>query len=178
LTRSHQVVPTLKLLNDLIKSLYGHCSFDHHQNIFENGRYKKTDLVVTKFVQSCVELNASVFEPFIEEDAFFEDKYKNRFLADLKDLFQLSKNKARFETIVKQTTGNCLGCVYGHEIKRFDVYEGNELRFDFGFLISVQNGILVDIYRCNFYKEMKCRWVKPEGMPALFIEYTSNRLKI
>ena len=43
--------------------------------------------IKNRFIRSCLELDASIFEPLIKEDQYFQDLDKYRFLASLKEEF-------------------------------------------------------------------------------------------
>ena len=60
----------------------------------------------------------------------------------------------------------------GKTVKHFEVFNNktNSYIGSFGFLIDVENGMLKNIYRCLRYKETKKVFVKPEGLPGIFIE--------
>ena len=44
--------------------------------------------IAGKFIESCLKLDASIFEPLIEEDEYFQDLDKYRFLDSMKKVFQ------------------------------------------------------------------------------------------
>lgn len=48
--------------------------------------------VIEKFIESCLQLDISIFEPYMHEDDVFEDKEKYMFLADLKRPFNKIRN--------------------------------------------------------------------------------------
>ena len=56
----------------------------------------QSQLIINAFIESCKALDASIFEPFMEEDNVFEDKNKYLFLAELKSLFDSYKPKDDF----------------------------------------------------------------------------------
>src|SRR5690242_7854965 len=76
-------------------------------------------LIVEKFKESCLSLDASLFEPLMEDDTIFEDKVKFVFLADLKKLFTLCRMRADKKWRVNMSTATCLGCDFGHPDYRF-----------------------------------------------------------
>ena len=135
----------------------------------ENQSYSQ--LVVDKFIESCLHLDASIFEPYMEEDDVFEELEKYKFLAELKDLFEYSRLKTDYDFTVSMSNEKCMGCASGKPVVNFEVRFANSklLAGDFGFLIDKENDILKNIYRCHKYKECHGIWVKPEGLPALFV---------
>ena len=130
-----------------------------------------SQLIIEKFKESCLKLDASIFEPFMEDDTIFEDKEKYVFLADMKKIFDLSRLKAGRKFDVRMSYEKCLGCSAGQPVHRFDVYKNDVMIDDFGFLMSLENRTLKDIYQCSLYREREGRWVKPEGLPAIYLDY-------
>ena len=100
--------------------------------------------ITEKFIAACMSLDASIFEPLIEEDAIFDDLDKYRFLADLKSLFQTLKDSGIEETIMK--TGSCELCILGHPSYEF-YCEKNLIRF--AFVVEIQKGLVKNVFRCN-----------------------------
>ncbi len=114
---------------------------DHSQNIID------------AFVESCKALDASIFEPFMDEDNVFEEKNKYLFLAGLKALFDSYKDKRiLFHNIVVED-GTCTGCNYGKTVKMFSFKGWGRIikTGRFAYVIEKENGILTDIYRCNLF---------------------------
>ena len=103
----------------------------------ENNNYSK--LVIDKFIESCMHLDASIFEPFMAEDDVFQDKEKYKFLSHLKMLFQNCRNLTTNDFHVNFTREVCRGCQTGKPV--------------LGFLIDLENGILKDIFKCQMYKK-------------------------
>ena len=134
--------------------------------------FSQSNKVIEKFIESCVQLDISIFEPYMHEDDVFEDKEKYIFLADLKRSFDKLKDLTRsdFNIIIKDR--NCNGCSLGKTVKHFEVFNNktNSYIGSFGFLIDVGNGMLKNIYRCLRYKETKEVFVKPDGLPGIFIK--------
>ena len=119
---------------------------------------KKTDIVVATFIDACEKLDASVFEPLIEEDQMFEDLDKYRFLESLKNVFDRAKaNKSSSVTLRK---GACKGCQKGHDTHEFFSKNG----FEFAYILERDaNGELEDIFECAMssgylirYEELCC----------------------
>ena len=108
---------------------------------------KKTEsidnLVIEKFIESCLRLDASIFEPLIEEDQYFEEMDKYRFLDSLKINFDKLINLGITETVLK--IDKCRGCTNGHKTHEFHAKE--EMKFSY--IIYLENGKLLDIYQCN-----------------------------
>ena len=48
----------------------------------------KSLVVMNTFVEACLNLDASIFEPLIEEDQLFQDLDKYRFLQSMKNIFE------------------------------------------------------------------------------------------
>ncbi len=58
----------------------------------EEAKIDQSQNIIDAFVESCKVLDASIFEPFMEEDTVFEEKNKYLFLAGLKVLFDSYKD--------------------------------------------------------------------------------------
>ncbi|MEI7474803.1 MAG: hypothetical protein WCK67_08485 [bacterium] len=129
-------------------------------------------LIIKKFIESCMQLDVSLFEPFMNEEDNFEDKDKYRFLERLRKSFEEYRQDLLDDFIVERTTTICEGCSYGKRVEQFKVYEGESKKFydDFGFLIDENNGKLIDIYQCNQYKG--CKMVTIGGGSSNFPEIT------
>lgn len=120
-----------------------------HSNISEQ--------IVQAFIMSCMKLDASIFEPLMNEEDVFEEKEKYLFLAQLKEIFEDFRQDTldEFKVTMKETT--CNGCEPGKQVKHFEIYHSQSGRYagDFAFLIDVDNGRLKDIYQCYDYAGCK-----------------------
>ena len=118
-----------------------------------------------------------MFEPYMHEDDVFDDKEKYTFLADLKRSFDKVRNLTKSDFKVTTEDRKCNGCSLGKVVKHFEVANNktNSYIGSFGFLIDVENGILKNIYRCLNYKETKKVFVKPKGLPGIFMKNMSSR---
>lgn len=114
---------------------------------------KQSEKIVEAFIESCVALDASIFEPFMEESNIFENKNKYLFLASMKTLFDYYKDKKALSIDVTADDGICKGCKYGKAIKAFSVKGWGRTIFSdqFAYIIEIENGILKDIFRCNLF---------------------------
>ena len=124
-----------------------------------------------RFIECCLTLNASAFEPYMSEDDVFENKDKYLFLSELKRLFQPYHSNTKAYAVRKEEI-SCLGCSYGKRVVRFIVSSVSEKMdvFEFGFVIYIDKEILKDIYRCWQYKECSPYEIKPEGLPAIMVK--------
>lgn len=106
------------------------------------------------FIASCKALDASIFEPYMDEESIFENKDKYIFLADLKALFDSYKEKKPVSITVNIEDGTCKGCKYGIGIKIFNVkcWGRTIISDQFAYVIEKRNGVLLDIFRCNLFK--------------------------
>jgi hypothetical protein len=100
--------------------------------------------ILNQFIEACVTLDASIFEPLIEEEQYFQDLDKYRFLQSLKDEFDKVKIKGINQTRLK--IGYCQGCVSGHQTHQFF---GNETVPEFSYILSNKNNQIEDIFKCN-----------------------------
>lgn len=106
--------------------------------------------IKTKFIESCELLDASIFEPLIEEDQYFQDLDKYRFLQLLKDEFNLLRAKGFVRTTV--IVGNCMGCQCGDRVYQFYT---NNVYPAFAYIIKEENNQIVDIFMCNWSSGMQ-----------------------
>lgn len=134
-------------------------------------------VLIEKFIETCLRLDASIFEPYIDEEGIFENKEKYMFLAKLKLLFQPYQS-LRSIASVRQEEKICLGCSKTKNVLKFSIYsvEDNQDIADFGFVIDTDNGLLKDIYQCRWYEQSDsykmtsgCLEIKPEGLPTISI---------
>lgn len=101
--------------------------------------------IISSFIQACEKLNASSFEPLIDEEQYFQDKNKYRFLQSLKDEFDRVKEKGIVITVL--IMGKCEGCYLGEETYQF--YGKSEIP-EFSYIIRKgERGEVQDIFRCN-----------------------------
>lgn len=116
---------------------------------------KQSQLIIDAFTESCKALDASLFEPFMEDDNVFEDRSKYLFLADLKALFDLYKSHKAVEIQIEFNDGTCTGCNLGKSARVFSIRGwGRDLFSDqFAYVIEKENGILIDIYRCRLFSK-------------------------
>ncbi len=113
----------------------------------------QSERIVDAFLESCKALDASIFEPFMEEENVFQNKNKYLFLASMKALFDsYMDNKALFFNVTV-VDGTCKGCKYGKAIKAFSVKGWGRTIFNdkFAYVIEMEKGILKDIFRCNYF---------------------------
>lgn len=137
----------------------------------EEENKSNSELIIDEFIESCLKLDASIFEPYMQEDDVFENNEKYQFLAELKELFDFSRMKTLDDFTVKVNDEKCMGCRLGKMVKNFEVIN-NKTKLsegDFGFVIELENEMLKDISRCWFYREEHGEWIKPDGLPALFL---------
>ena len=81
----------------------------------------QSERIVDAFIESCKALDASIFEPFMEENNVFETKNKYLFLASLKALFDTFKNDKPLSIDIVVNDGICNGCKYSKSVKIFSV---------------------------------------------------------
>lgn len=102
------------------------------------------NLIKEKFIQACVALDASILEPMIEEETYFDELDKYRFLQSLKDEFDACKEKGSLKTVMIK--GNCESCHCGDEVYQF--YTKN-LTPAFAYMIDESNNEIENIFMCN-----------------------------
>ncbi|MEO6542195.1 MAG: hypothetical protein ABIN74_14425 [Ferruginibacter sp.] len=113
----------------------------------------QSERIVDAFIESCKALDASIFEPFMEENNVFEDKNKYLFLANLRTLFETFKVDKPVSMDIVVNDGTCKGCKYGKSVKMFSVngWDSEKYNDRFAYVIEKENGILKDIFRCNYF---------------------------
>jgi hypothetical protein len=99
--------------------------------------------VLEHFIKACQSLNASVFEPYIEEDQVFEDVDKYRFLQLMKEQFERCEVVGITKLQVKE--GKCMGCQRGKTTYEF--FDGPQMRFAYVVLYSDKE--VSDIFQCQ-----------------------------
>ena len=124
----------------------------------QNTRVDESKFIVNKFIEACKNLDVSIFEPCMDEDKdVFEDKDKYRFLEKLHGMFE-DYRKASFDDFeVTNITTECKACSFGKRVEQFKIYsvEAAKIIGEFGYLIDIEDGIIKDIYLCNYYSGMK-----------------------
>ena len=101
--------------------------------------------IIQKFVESCVKLDASIFEPLIQEEQYFQNVNKYLFLHSLKKEFDRVKESGLTETTYIK--GKCRGC-YNGELN-YEFY-GDSNKPEFAYIIHKEQGGIKDIFICNF----------------------------
>lgn len=84
------------------------------------------------------------FEPMIEENQYFEDLDKYRFLASLKQQFDWAI--ARGAKNIYVSKGKCELCVRGHSAYEF---YGSKKTPEFAYIINSKESMVQDIFLCN-----------------------------
>ncbi len=131
--------------------------------------------IVDKFVECCLKLDVSIFEPYMHEDDVFEDKEKYTFLVQLYGMFnEFARDTLDdFSVTIKDTF--CKGCLQGQPVKRFKVTNNLTKKplDEFAFMIEVQDGVLKDIYRCYDYEGCRTTTIGggKSGFPAIKMSY-------
>lgn len=144
------------------------------QGFIQTQNSKYSQILIDKFIECCVKLDVSIFEPFMQEDEVFEDKEKYSFLAEIKEMFEELKSKSLqgFKVEIKNTI--CKDCSIGKPVFHFKVATINEKPIDeFAYLLEVEEGILKDIYRCYDYKGCRTYVMgdNSKGFPEIEISY-------
>ena len=129
----------------------------------EEAPLNQSEKIVDAFIESCKALDASIFEPFMEENNVFESKNKYLFLASLRTLFDTFKNDKPMSLDIVVNDGICNGCKYGKSVKIFSVNGWDSVKYNdrFAYVIEKENGVLKDIFRCNYFANIRNRQVFP-----------------
>ena len=99
------------------------------------------------FLKACQNLDASIFEPLIDEDEYFESLDKYRFLQSMKEQFDYLKENGLEK--VEIVMGTCKLCYTGEKVYEF-YKEPSKGKPAFAYNIQEQEGKVKDIFRCNF----------------------------
>lgn len=99
------------------------------------------------FLKACKNLDASIFEPLIDEDQYFQDTDKYRFLFSMKSQFDYIKREGVLE--VKLVMGTCKMCFTGERVYEFYI-TSNVGQPAFAYNIQEYQGEIKDIFRCNY----------------------------
>lgn len=111
----------------------------------EDSNNINSKIIVDSFIESCVKLDASIFEKLIvDEDQYFEGKNKYDFLSFLKAQFDHAKKIGLDKTIVG--SGICQLCNKGCRSLEFNGADG---KIRFAYMIEEVEGKVKDIYNCN-----------------------------
>jgi len=108
----------------------------------------KVDLAKA-FIEACIKLDASLFEPYIKEEHYFQDLDKYRFLASMKENFDRVRKFGNSKTRLVQ--GMCIGCQRGHTTYGF--YTGASKKEFAYVMLKDEHGELSDIFQCYMSKD-------------------------
>ncbi len=103
---------------------------------------ERAQRIIDKFIEACLALDCSLFEPMIEEDYFEDGKYK--FLASLKQQHDWAVKRGAKDITMKR--GKCQLCVIGHSTYEF---HSQHNLIEFAYVIKSKNGKIMDIHLCN-----------------------------
>ena len=105
----------------------------------------QNDVLTNAFIESCKALDPSIFEPYINENIYFEELDKYRFLQSLKDVFSIAKQEGNTNiSFLKE--GYCRLC--NCEQANYEFYNKEGL-FLFAYFIEKKENITTDIYACR-----------------------------
>ncbi|MFS4418862.1 hypothetical protein [Maribacter sp. 2307ULW6-5] len=104
----------------------------------------KAQSITAKFIEACLALDASIFEPMIEENQYFEDLDKYRFLSSLKQQFDWAIKRGAKDITMKK--GKCGLCVIGHSTYEF---YSSQNTHEFAYIINTNKDRVEDIFLCN-----------------------------
>lgn len=140
-------------------------------SFLQKGIRTHSQLVIEKFIEACVNLDASLFEPYMNEDDVFNSLGKYEFLAELKDLFEYSQFKTDYNFNVNMTNEQYDEFDIERSVLNFEVrFAGTILSVgDFSYCIEMENGNLKDIYRCH-QKTRKESLLKPKRLQSLLCD--------
>jgi len=127
----------------------------------ERVEIEDSKMVIAKFRESYTHLDVSIFEPYIHANDIFQDQSKHEFLAELKRTFTFIRRKVGADFEVVESTDTCRGCFIGHQVQIFTTYDTRGAIIEQnGFVIQELGGILLNISRCLYNKDL------PPGVDA------------
>ncbi|WP_067150222.1 hypothetical protein [Pseudotamlana agarivorans] len=106
-----------------------------------------TNYIKETFIKACQILDASIFEPLIDEDQYFEELDKYRFLHSMKEQFDYLKGNGVKKA--HMAIGTCKMCFTGEKVYEF-YKEPKKGKPAFAYNIQEQDGNIKNIFRCNF----------------------------
>lgn len=106
--------------------------------------------IKTTFIDACLSLDTTIFEPLIDDDQYFQDLDKYRFLQSLKEEFD--SWKAKGFKVTKMIEGHCKGCHCGDKVYQFYT---NALTPAFAYNIQEDTNEIKDIFMCNLSSGMQ-----------------------
>ncbi len=120
------------------------------------------------FIKACEQLDASIFEPLVEDDQYFQDLDKYRFLQSMKSQFDYLKGTGikRVELVM----GICKMCFKGDNVYEFYI-EPKKGKPAFAYNIQEENGKIKDIFRCNYSDGYERASRKDTNPDIIFINY-------
>ena len=113
----------------------------------ETSSRDQSQLIKDTFLHACHNLDASIFEPLIDEDQYFEELDKYRFLHSMKKQFDYLKGVGVKH--VELIMGTCKMCFVGDKVYEFYI-EPKKGKPAFAYNIQEENGEIKDIFRCNY----------------------------
>ena len=100
--------------------------------------------ITNKFIEACIQLDASIIEPLLNEDQYFDDLDKYRFLDFLKGQFEAARAIGLNRTILHH--GTCGLCEIGHSTYEFF---GEDGKIRFAYIIEKKKNEIKNIFNCN-----------------------------
>tara|TARA_R110002033_G_scaffold166104_3_gene204485 strand:+ start:870 stop:1259 length:390 start_codon:yes stop_codon:yes gene_type:complete len=100
--------------------------------------------IISHFIKACLALDCSIIESMIDENQYFEDLDKYRFLASLKQQFDWATTRGA--TNIRMQKGKCEMCVVGHTTYEF---YGGKPTPEFAYIINTTKKGIRDIFLCN-----------------------------
>ena len=112
----------------------------------ENQTLRKDKEIEDKFIEACMNLDETIFAPLIDEDQYFEDLDKYRFLQTMKNVFDRARWLKHSSVVPRK--GVCTGCQGGHETYEF---KGEDMQHVFSYIIiRNDDGFIEDIFQCMY----------------------------
>ncbi|MET6989170.1 hypothetical protein [Sediminicola arcticus] len=134
----------------------------------ETSSRANSQFIKETFLKACRTLDASLFEPLIDEEQYFQDLDKYRFLHSMKKQFDYLRGRGVKK--VELVMGTCKMCFKGDTVHEFYVVP-NEGKPAFAYNIQELQMEIKDIFRCN-YSDGYERDIKKNRDPNLtWIDY-------
>jgi hypothetical protein len=112
----------------------------------QNQNSQSAKAIKETFIKACTSLDASLFEPLIDEEQVFENLDKYRFLDSMKTRFDNLKSKGVTEVFFKK--GACRFCMVGN--KTYEFYSDKDFQtLEFAYAIVEKFTLVTDIFICR-----------------------------
>ena len=107
---------------------------------------EKSKEILNAFLEACINLDPSIFEPYMEEEDVFQCLDKWLFMDAFKKVLSGAKPHAIDGEVLEIREGTCKGCQRGKLAYEFYNSKG---KYCFAYIIKEENEQVEDIFQCN-----------------------------